>query len=465
MSFKRELALKAIDSLNESSITYYFARYALGLNYEMLPDDVVHQTKRFLLDSLGVAIGAYDAPGRPMCEAVASELGGPEVATVFGSGLRTSMLNATLVNGFMVRYLDYMDIGTSQGHNSEVVPGILAVCEREKIGGRDFLTALLISYELGARVSASLPRGVKFKNNIRGGLSLPPSMGKLMGLNENQIANAMGICASYSLPLGISDADKEEFNMTKNVHFAFVAQNAIQACLLARKGFTGPIRVVEADKGFSDAIAKGEMNLECLKNLSGWHIHGAMFKPLCANGSTIPHVLATLALVKEYDIKADEVKAVRITTCQREAIHTTSLAKKYPRNGETADHSAFYANALAIKERAFGPESFKPEKFADPVVLDLIEKITVEADPNMPYMCYYGVSEITTKDGRKFKKRVDGIPHLTDEDLEKKFSEMALKHMSKEQARELLDTIWNVENLTDMGQLAKLMTFRNNVKK
>jgi len=460
MSFKRDLALKTIDTMDESSITYYLARYALGLNFDMLPDDVVHQAKRLLLDTLGVAIGAYDAPGRPICEAAANELGGPEEATVFGSGLRTSMLNATLVNGFMVRYLDYMDLGSSPGHNSEIVPSILSVCERLKLGGQDFLTAMLISYELGARISAAIPRGYKFKNNIRGGLSLPPALGKLMGLNEKQIANAMGICASYSLPLGILDNDSDEFTMTKNVNFSFVAQNAIQACILAKQGFTGPIRVVEGDKGFNDAIAQGEMNLDLLKDLGGWLIHKVRFKPLCANGTTIPHVLATLAVVKEHDLKAEDIQAVRIITCPRESRHTTSLAKKYPRNGETADHSAFYANAIAIKERNFGPESFKPEKFTDPAVLDLIEKITVEADPNMPFLCYYGVSEITTKDGRKLQKCVDGIPYLSDEDLEKKFSEMALKHMSEEQTWKLIDTIWNVEGLTDMNQLTKLMTFQ-----
>lgn len=460
MTFKRDLALKTIDTLHESSITYYFARYALGLDYEMLPDDVVHQAKRCLLDALGVAIGGYQAPGRPICEAAARELGGPEEATVFGSGLSTSIINATLVNGFMVRYLDYMDLGGG-GHNSEAVPCILAVCERDKLGGRDFLTALVISYELGARVTASLPNlEAKWRNNIRGGLNLPPALGKLTGLNEKQIANAMGICASHSLPLGVLDHDNEEFTMTKNVNFSFVAQNAIQACILAKNGFTGPVRIVEGDKGFNDVIAQRGMNLERMKNMSGWLIHKTKFKPLCANGTTIPHILATLAVVKEHDLKIEDIKAVRITTCTREARHTTSLAKRYPRNGETADHSAFYANAIAIKERAFGPESFKPEKFTDPVVLDLIEKITVEADPNLPYSCYSGASEITTKDGRKFQKRIDGIPYLSDEDLEKKFSEMALKYISIEQTRELIDTVWDVENLKDMGQLAKLMVFQ-----
>ena len=137
---------------------------------------------------------------------------------------------------------------------------------------------------------------------------------------------------------------------------------------------------------------------------------------------------------------------------------------KYPRNGESADHSAFYANAIAIKERAFGPEAFEPEKFTDPVVLDLIERITVEADPSMPVYGYQGMSEITTKDGRWFQKRVE-VPHglgddpLTDGELEDKFREMAIKYMGEEQIQKIFGTVWNLESLEDMNALTRLMVF------
>ena len=97
---------------------------------------------------------------------------------------------------------------------------------------------------------------------------------------------------------------------------------------------------------------------------------------LPANATTHGHVFATLAIVKEQDLKPEDIAAVHISAPIRESRHTTTPAKKYPRNAESADHSAFYANALAIKERAFGPDSIEPEKFTDPVVLDLIEKIT-----------------------------------------------------------------------------------------
>jgi len=466
MSFRRDLVWQNLDHVYRSSIAYQYARYALSLNYEILPAEVVHQAKRCLLDASGCAIGAYKAPGRPMVEEVIKKIGGSEDATVFCSGLRTTTLNATLVNSFLVRYLDYNDMGGG-GHNSDSIPAILAVAESEKANGQDFLTALVISYELGARFSDAQGGHTSYESkgwtiDIRGGVSIPPALGRLMGLDESQIANAIGICASHALPLGILDTNREENTMSKNLRFGLVTYDAILACLLAKQGFTGPVRVVEGESGIREVIMKGDMDLERLVDFSGWRILNTRYKNLCANGSSFGHVLATLAIVKENDLKPEDIASVRLRTGLRESRHTASLVKKYPRDAENADHSAFYANAIAIKERHFGPEAFSPEKYNDPVILDLIEKISVEPDPDMSEHSIQGISEIVTRDGRKFEKRVD-TPHgfasdpLTDGELEEKFREMASKYFSESRIQKIFNTIWNAEKLDDIGKLMSLM--------
>jgi 2-methylcitrate dehydratase len=470
MSFIRELTWKNLEFTYRASVAYQFARYALALDYELLPQEVVHQAKRCVLDGLGCAIGGYQAPGRPMCEAVIRELGGPEEATVFGSGLRTSVLNATLANCFLLRFLDYNDFGGGN-HNSDAIPSILAVSERQKKGGKEFLTSLVISYELGARVIASVAGGAAgwgekgWTADSRGGFSMPPALGKLMGCNEDQIANAIGICGSRSYPLGVLDSNREENTMTKNLRFGWVTYDAILSCMLAQKGFTGPVRVVEGDSGLNQVILRGEMDLERLVDFSGWRILGTRFKSLCTNRTTHGHIHATLALVKEHDLRPEEIASVKIRVGLKESRHTTALPKKYPRNAESADHSTFYGNALAIKERHFGPSSAEPEKFTDPVVLDLIEKITVEHDPSLPDRGHQGISEITTKDGRRLIKHVV-TPHgldddpLSDAELEEKFKEMATRQMSEKQIRKLIDTVWHLEKLDSMGDLAAQMVFQ-----
>lgn len=470
MTLQRDLAWQHLESQYQASVSHQLARYALGLNYASLPEAVVHQAKRCLLDALGCAIGAYDAPGRTICETVVQELGGAEEATLFGSGRRSTALNATLFNSFLVRFLDFNDVGGG-AHNSDSIPGILAVAEREKAAGRDLVTSIVISYELGARVTESTGKswgetwgGKGWTPDVRGGLNMPPAVGKLMKLSEFQIANAIGICTSHSLPLGVLDTNNEENTMSKNLRFGFVAYSAVLACMLARQGFTGPERVIEGENGLRQVVLQGNMDFERLTDFSGWRILQTRHKFLPANISSIGHILATLAIVQEHDLKPEQIAAVRIKAGLRETRHTTYAAKKYPRNAESADHSAFYTNAIAIKEHSYGPEAFEPSKFTDPVVLGLIEKITVEPDPSIPESGRQGVSEITTKDGRKFEKRIE-VPHgfgdapLSDAELEEKFGKMAAKHMPDEQIRKLFDVVWNVEKLDTVSELTTLMVF------
>ena len=467
MTLQRDLTWETLDHVYRSSVAHQFARYALGLSYEMLPKEVRHQAKRCLLDALGCAMGAYEAPGRPMCESVINALGGVEEATIWGSGVRTSAPNATLVNSFLVRFLDYNDLGGG-GHNSDAIPSLFAVAERGKAKGSDFITALVLSYEIGARLKESI-KGPTLEErgwsiDVRGGLNAPPALGKLMGLSEEQIAHAIGICTSTCLPLGILDVDREEMIMMKNLRFGYVAYHATLACMLPQKGFTGPIRVVEGDSGLRDVVLKGEMDLERLTDFTGWRILNTRHKWLSVNGTSLGYVLATRDLVKEHDLRPEEIATVRIKTCAREYHHTATLSKKYPRNAESADHSAFYMTAIAIKDRAVGPEQFTPDKFNNPVVLDLIERITVEPDPKMPPRCFQGICEILTKDGRQLRKHVD-TPHglgddpLSDRELEDKFREMALKYIGEKQIRKIFDTIWNLEALDDMGKLGRMMMF------
>jgi 2-methylcitrate dehydratase len=463
MTFQRDLVWQTLDLKYRSSISYQFARYGLALNYKLIPQEVIHAAKRCLLDALGCAIGAWDAPGRPICEETVKDLGGKEDVTVIGSGLRTSAPNATLVNSFMVRYLDYNDLGGG-GHNTDSIPAILAVAEREKSGGSDFLVSVVSSYELGERVRESFmgdEAGVC--NDIRGGLSMPPTLGRLMGLNEDQIANAIGVVASHSLPLHILDCDLEENSMKKNLRFGWVSCDVILACMLAKRGFTGPIRVVEGDGGWQKALLP-HMNLDRLTDFSGWRILKVRHKSLPANGSSQGHLHATLALVIENDLKPEDIASVHIKASRREAKHTVTASKKYARNAESADHSAFYQNAHAIKYRSFGTEAMNPERFTDPVILDLIEKITVEGDTEMPYSCLQGISEITTKDGRKFRKHVvhphgTGTDPLTDKELEEKFRELATKYMGEKQTKQICDMVWDLEKVNDMGKLMKLTVF------
>lgn len=472
MTFQRDLAWEGLDAIYRASYSFQLARYALRLKYELLPDRVVHMAKRCLLDGIACNLGGYDAPGRPMCEDVAREMGGPEEATVMGSGMRTSMMNATMVNSFMTRYPECNDSGGG-GHNNESIPAVLAVAEREKVDGKEMLTSIVCSYELGARIKESFnpPTGKNpsmsysgIGNESRGGLQMPPTLGRMMGLNEEQIANAIG-CAGTSIILNAIDADREENTMRKNLRLGTMSHHSIMFCMLAKKGFTGPLRIIEGGAGWNEVLAHGGMDFERLVDFSGWRIMDVRTKTYWAGGMLHGHLSATLSLVKDHDLHYEDIEAVEIRVGSYGGKHNTALPKKYPRNSESADHSTHFLTAMMILERAAGHNSAVPSKFTDPKVLDLIERTTVIVDPKIPERSRGGISKITTKDGSVLRAEVS-TPHgydeespMSDKELEDKLRDIAGVHMKKDKIERLIDQIWNADKLKDTGDLMKLTVF------
>lgn len=148
------------------TIAEQWAREAKELTFHELPPEVVHQVKRLVLDTLGVGFGGYLSQASQIIQSLIKEIKGPAESTVFGSGLKTSCLYATLANGAMVRYLDYMDRGCvtkeatlSMGHPSESIPPILAVGERQHSTGQEVITAIVSAYELLNRFTDSMGGG------------------------------------------------------------------------------------------------------------------------------------------------------------------------------------------------------------------------------------------------------------------------------------------------------------------
>lgn len=459
------------------NVAHALARYAANFSFQDLPPDVIHQTRRLVLDTLACAIGGYPSKASRAIQEFVRELNHPEEATVFGSGLRTSCLNAAFTNGAMVRYLDYNDTAfiiqgetyRSGYHPSEVIPAILALGERQRLLGKDAITAIVMGYDLslafleGVRGPGMEKQG--WNGDLRGAYIMPLIAGKLLGLDETQMANAVGICGSCHAVLGILDTPAEEYTMTKNIRFPTMAYAGIWAALLAQKGFTGPTTIIEGHDGFGEVIMQGEYDSGLLTDLKGkFAIRDTCIKSIIADYSSHGHLAATLTLVKEHDIRPEDVAQVTVITSKRCAEHTGDPVKKYPKNKETADHSIYYLTAIAIIDRAVGPDQFTPEKYQDPRVLDLIGRITVQGDSDLDKVRPAGISEIVTKQGATYRVRVD-YPRgharnpMSDAEIVDKFKGMAAKYMSERQMRRIIETVFGLDELDDIGKLNRLMVF------
>ncbi len=458
------------------TIAEQLASEAKELTFRELPPEVVHQAKRLMLDTLGVGFGGYLSEPSQIIQSLIKEMNGPAESTVFGSGLKTSCLYATLANGVMVRYLDYMDMAclTKEasdvvGHPSESIPPILAVGEGQHSTGQEVITAIVLAYELLNRFSDAMGGAVTisrlgWKHEIRTPYIMALIVGRLLGISEEKMANALAIAGCFTVALGILDTGKEELTMARNLRSPYGAYSGILGALLAQKGFKGPLNVFEGHHGFAEVVARGKIDLGKLtQRRKDWSILNIWIKNFAAEGRLHGHLEATLALVKEHNIRPEDVAEVRIKITSRAYENTGDPdTHKYPNNVETAGHSPYYTTAIVILYRAVGPDQFSDENLRDPKVRELIDKVFIEPDPKLGEFSASGIVEVTTKKGEKYSCQVlrpKGHPMnpMSDADVEEKFRSMAGKFMDGKQMSQLIDTIYNLERLDDIGELLKLL--------
>jgi len=456
------------------------AHYARDLSFTDLSSEEVHGVKRFILDTLACAVGGYDGDSSKIIRSMVEELGGPRESTVVGCGTKVPCANAALANGAMVRYLDYNDSYLKMTekfftgwHPNELIPAALAIGERQHVNGRDLITAVALSYEIIGRFVDSIT--VKSLSN-RGwhmatlaGFVVPLYVGKLLKLTQEQMVNAIGIAGTHTPTLGAIDAPGEEYNMTKNIGVPFVARNSIIAALLAQKGFTGPKRVIEGNRGIIESVLAGDFDTSVLlKSRDYPTISQTIMKyfpaETCAQGA----LTALIKLANDHNILPEQVKKIRIEVDTRGAEHIGDPAKRYPHNKETADHSLYYLAAIAIVDRAVSVDSYTEDKFTDPTIRSLIERVTVEANPEFDTFRTGGTVHIFTTDNQQFMCRVN-YPKghfqnpMTDEEIGEKFTILASRFMNEKQIRQIINAVYHLEDLDDIGKLMKMLIFKNTV--
>lgn len=461
------------------TVSEELAHEALELTFRQLPAEVVHEAKRRVMDTLACAIGGFDSPPSLVLQDLVKDLGGPAEATIHGSGLRTSCMNAALVNGVMVRFTEAMDRSiegrhgvTQHGHPCEVIPSIIAVAERQHSTGKEVITAIVLGYQLMNRLSyaaggANAIEKHGWKNEIRAGVIVPLVVGTLMDLTHEQMVNAVGIAGCYTgAGLGVVHHELEKATMARNLRFPYAAYHAIFAALMSQRGFEGPSRVYEGHDGFAEVILRGNVDLARLtRRDEDFNILYTSTKAFPVCGPLQGQTEALLRVVGEHDLTPERVAQIRITTTPLVVrVLGDPATHRYPQTKETADHSAYYVAALVIVDRAvrLNLDQFTPQRLRDPRLRAVIDKIKLIAVPEWKDDQGPTEVEVTTVEGTIYRCRVEYpkghvLNPLTDGELEEKFRGMASRLMSEAQMREVFTAIYRLDELDDIGELTKML--------
>ncbi len=454
------------------TVTSKISEFAASLKYEDVSAEAVYQAKRFLLDSLGCALGGYRQHDVVIALQVLDEIAGRGPCTVIGSGKRVDAVSASLANALMVRCMDYNDIYWKQdpSHPSDIIPAALACCERAGGDGRELIVGIVLGHEFECRFCEAAFPGIRERGWHHATLTAfvsPIGAGRALHLTAEQIQHAIGISASRQATLGAVTAGK--LTMMKNTVDPMATQSGVLAALMGEKGYTGPEHVVDGKEGLTHCFGP-EWKLEVLTDGLGgsWRITQCGMKFFPTEALTHAPISAVLDLVREHDLKPEQVEKVHIRSLARAADILSDPSKYDPHTKETADHSLPYVIAAALVDRQVTPAQFTAEKINDPRIRAQLRKVEVVADAEIeklfPALQRVKVS-IRTASGQEFTKQLDfpkGDPRnpLSDAEIEEKFAALAGPVMGKAAQRKVREAVWNLEKLESVGGLMKLLKVR-----
>jgi 2-methylcitrate dehydratase len=444
------------------------AQWAAQLEYDQLSPEAVHDAKRFLLDSLGCALGGAQQHDMAMALAVIDEIAGNGAATIIGRGKQVDPVSASLANALLIRCMDYNDIYWKQdpSHPSDLIPAALAMCERAGSGGRELIAGIVLAYEFEMRLCETAYPGVEERGWHHATLTAfvsPIVAGRMMRLNWEQIQNAIGISGVRHVTLGSVSAG--ELTMVKNTADPMATQSGVLAALLAEKGYTGPGHLIEGKEGLIHCMGP-EWRLNTLTDGLGqsWRITQCGMKGFPTEALTHAPISALLYLVTAHNLAPEQVKTVRIHTLSRAADILSDPSKYDPRSKETADHSLPYVIAAALVDRKVTPDSFTMEKIMDPRIREQLRKVELVGDAEIDRVfpaLQRTIVHVVTQDGRTLSHQLDypkGDPRnpLTDAEVESKFSDLASGVLSKARQNKLKAAVWNLEKLDSVSELMAL---------
>lgn len=477
----------------EKSIARQIAEFAVNLKYEDLPQEVINEVKRYLYDSVGCAYGSYNTKDVNIIRDIYKDMGGKEEATTFAFGDKIPAVNATLVNSLMIRALDFNDIYWKEdpSHPSDIIPAALTVAEMVGASMKDVIVAIVLAYEFEQRLCLFAVPGIRERKWHHATLTQfvsPIVAGKVLGLNVDQMVNAIGISGSHNHTIGCPTAGK--LTMMKNTVDPMSVQSGVFAALMAQKGYSGTEKIFEGKEGFMDCflgwdykeekpapikmegrdagaqLPNWTWDLDALVGGLGesYKIMECSMKAFPTEALTHTHITATLKAVVGNNISYDQIEEVTITTIARACDILFDSHKYRPESRETADHSLPYCIAAALVDHKITTNSFSDEKLKDPRIWEVIDKIKGEASLKFEKMFPAKQPSkvvVKTKDGKEYSEYLEypkGDPRepMTMEDLENKFNALADGLLAPERMKEVKDMIFACEDMSAKDFMNKL---------
>jgi 2-methylcitrate dehydratase PrpD len=409
------------------------ASWAARTGFARMPEEVLARARSAIVDTIATIVAGVAEPASRIAAAVVTEDACAPVATQLGTGIRTSMEGAALLNGISGHALDYDDVSTSAtAHPSVVVlPAALAVAEAVDASGRALLEAYVIGLEVLARLGLAMGpehyrRGWHATSTL-GTLGAAMAAGRLLGLDADALAHTLAIAASQAGGL------RQNFGtMVKPFHAGHAARCGVAAARLAAHGMRGDPAALEGPAGFFAAFGFGASEVEGVGARLGAPYDlaavGLSVKRYPCCYATHRAADAVLELRDRHELRPEQVEGLTVTVPLG---GLDPLPHRRPATGLQGKFSLEYVVATALLDGRVGLDSFTDAMVSRPDVLALEALIEVREDPSIPGVRSpvdggYVEVAVRTRRGRSLACRVEraaGSPEraLSPDQLDAKF--------------------------------------------
>ena len=448
-----------------SNLTDAYINVLNSLSRENSPERIALQAKKCILDYLGVTFAGskiISDQGNRILEQFESY---DKTATVIGFNKKTNIHNAALING-LLSHVAELDDGDRFGMvhpGSTVISALFAIAERDRINGDQFIKGVVVGYEAVIRIARALQPQLKKRGYHATGLcgSIGAAMGIAAALNYSKAEMKDALSAAVTNSSGILNVIRDGSDL-KPYNAGQAALSGVLAAYIARAGFKGPDDVLNGYQGFLSLITDEIKYSEVEEDTNGrYRIEQIYRKPYAACRHSHPAIEAVLSLRKQFDIKSNEIKEIRVFTYSLAVIgHDHILV-----DGITsAKMSTPYSVVVAFETGNAGLDEFLPERIDDSRVIALTKRVKVISDDNLTAQVPQkrpAIVEIITFDNKSYVEKVDlpkGEPEipLTEREIEDKFINLALfSGKSKKDADMIIQRVCNVES--ELGKLHELL--------
>jgi 2-methylcitrate dehydratase len=438
--------------------------FSSGVRYEDLSPDVVHETRRRLIDSFACVMGGWHEPVCEVARSVCSPQGAPDSVGVWGTRMRTNPEAAAFANGTMVRVLDLSDMYRvkSGGHPSDVIAAVLSVADMVGAGGARTIEAIVVAYEVYCTFCETIDvNTIGWDQPVFSVMASAIGAGKVLGLDADRLGHAISLAIVPNMAL--AQTRTGELSNWKGAAAANAARNGVFAALLARAGMQGPSAPFEGAGGMWDAVGRFDWQIgHGTPRIAGTHIKRF---PVCYHGQSA--IDAALGLRDR--VRLGDIRRIRVDTyAQAKKYMGTEPSRWAPRTRETADHSLPYVVAVALRDGDVDASSFGDADLSDPRLLALMRVTEVAEDGE--FSARYPVSSssrltVTLASGENLVSEARSpCGHsdnpMPDRVLAAKFLSLADGFCDRDAAGNLLDALRRFDTIDNVRTVLSLMEAR-----